>query len=64
MLTISLRTRNAAFEDTDEIGRILRELAANLDDRYIAESLTKESGILRDSNGNNVGGWTFDPDAK
>lgn len=63
MLTINLRTRNAAFEDSDEIGRILRELAERIDDTGMAESLDKASGILRDSNGNNVGGWSFDPDA-
>lgn len=63
MLTINLRTANAAFEDSDEIGRILRELAERIDGLALAESLDKASGILRDINGANVGGWSFDPDA-
>lgn len=63
MLTVNLRTANAAFEDSDEVGRILRELADILDNRPLADSVNVQSGILRDINGNNVGGWTFDPNA-
>jgi len=50
-LKIRFETDNAAFEDTTEIGRILREVAAQFDEG-------RASGSIRDINGNTVG--TYD----
>lgn len=56
MFTITITTGNAAFEEAGErweIARMLRGLAAKL-----AET-DADSGVLRDSNGNGVGQWSF-----
>lgn len=51
MLTVKIKTDNAAFEPNipAECARILRELADRLDRDY------EQDGTLRDSNGNTVG---------
>ena len=45
---INFKTDNAAFEDPNEIGRVIRMIATQIDSG-------KTSGIIRDSNGNKVG---------
>jgi hypothetical protein len=58
MITIKIRTDNAAFSDGNggaEVARILRALASRLEaveDRYALRPLTDD---LRDINGNTVG---------
>ena len=48
-ITITIETGNAAFEDyPNELGRILRALAARIDDDYYP-------AILSDNNGQKVG---------
>lgn len=51
--TISVSMDNAAFEDAQELPRILKDLAERLEQRGSFESGDSES--VRDSNGNNVG---------
>ena len=56
--TLNIDTGNAAFEGSglgNEVSRILRELAAHLEDMDATE-LPLEAR-LRDINGNTVGSW-------
>ena len=55
MITLTIRTDNAAFQDGNraaEVARILRHVAARI------EAIGSPAGILRDSNGNPVGNVT------
>lgn len=47
MMSLAFKTDNAAFEDPAETGRILRELAVQIDAGMSA-------GIIQDINGNKV----------
>lgn len=47
-MKMEFKTGNAAFDDPDEIGRILRMVATQIDSG-------ETSGTIRDSNGNRVG---------
>ena len=52
MITITMKTYNAAFEDyAAEVARILRDLA----DRYERDQTHLDGATLRDLNGNTVG---------
>ncbi|MFA6282315.1 MAG: hypothetical protein WCY05_07440 [Candidatus Omnitrophota bacterium] len=48
-ITIDIKTDNAAFEDSEEMGRILRIVVTKITTNGDTE------GLLRDSNGNTVG---------
>ena len=50
MFRLQFKTDNAAFEDSQEIGDILRSIASKIDNG-------QTSGYVRDSNGNNIGEW-------
>ena len=55
---VEIETENAAFEDnglSNEIARILRQAANNVD-------AGKLSNALYDENGNRVGGHRYDPE--
>lgn len=66
MLTLSIRTGNAAFSNDDrdgdedgmacgaEVARILRQLADTLESQGLGNG---DRGSLYDVNGNNVGDW-------
>ena len=61
IFTLSIETGNAAFgeslnEENAEIARILREVAAKLEN-------CQTCGPIRDANGNTVGAFTLTPDA-
>jgi len=51
MFTLSIETDNDAFTNGEEIARILKEVAIQLENG-------KEFGTLRDVNGNKVGNWS------
>ena len=53
MFKLEFETGNAAFDETEEISRILRDVA-----RRIETGAT--SGKIRDTNGNAVGSFSFD----
>ena len=58
MFTFTLKTDNAAFEDDlawSEIARLLRETADRVEQQKC------DSGVLRDSNGNRVGVFDYQP---
>jgi hypothetical protein len=57
MFRLTIDTGNAAFEDPDEIRRILRRLADSLDEHAVHSSA---SGKVLDSNGNTCGEWEVD----
>jgi hypothetical protein len=58
MLTITLETDNAAFEDQcpAEVARILHDLAARIENGL---GSGQERGALLDINGNRVGSWDW-----
>lgn len=49
-MKLNIETDNSAFEDPNELPKILRSIA-----RDIEEGRT--FGIIRDTNGNRVGSW-------
>ena len=49
---IDIGTGNAAFKDPEELGRILRGIARDVD-------AGAKSGKVRDSNGNTIGRFDF-----
>ena len=56
ILRIEFSTDNAAFQDNAfEVASVLEKLAEQLDDEPSAD----DSGTIRDSNGNTIGGWTW-----
>jgi len=54
-LTININMDNAAFEDGDELSRILRTVAFELEDHYEPDERN-----IRDINGNKVGKWVIE----
>jgi hypothetical protein len=48
---LEIETTNAAFDDPNEVPRLLREVATKIE-------AGKDGGIIRDVNGNKVGGWS------
>lgn len=50
-LVVEVSCDNAAFEDLDEVSRILRGLAS----RLVGAPMRPIEGVLRDANGNTVG---------
>jgi hypothetical protein len=59
IFTVSIDVSNATFDDHEELGRILRELANRVDRDG---AMLGETGSLRDVNGNTVGGWQLQPE--
>jgi len=59
---INITTGNAALADdpAGELSTILDDIKSKLTDVSTSDRL---SGRVRDSNGNNVGSWEYDPDA-
>lgn len=59
MFTLKIETGNAAFENPQEVARILKNLAhdAASELRDMADR-----GALRDANGNTVGTWRYVPE--
>lgn len=59
MFSLSFETDNAAFDDgnaENEIARILRG---------IAETVHRtDGGLIHDVNGNQIGTWDYEPEAK
>lgn len=54
MLVLTMDTDNAAFEDENEVPRVM--------ERFMAQWLNgKRTGSLVDSNGNVVGSWSHKP---
>lgn len=51
--TLTIETNGAAFSDPSELARILRDLARDMD----GYGDVRDSGKLRDINGNAVGEW-------
>ena len=54
-LSININMDNAAFEDGDELSRILRTVALTLEDHNEPDHET-----IRDINGNTVGKWVIE----
>ena len=52
VFTLTIKTDNAAFEDTGELPRILRIVTSCIEEGF-------ESGKVRDINGNTVGTYTL-----
>jgi hypothetical protein len=59
MFNLYFDTSNEAFQGSgsDEIARVLRELAARID-KYGAD----DHGVVRDINGNKIGAWSYTQD--
>jgi hypothetical protein len=57
MLSLAFQTDNAAFENPEESGRILRHIATQIEAGIV-------SGIIQDYNGNKIGSYSLeiDPD--
>lgn len=49
-MKINIETNNAAFEDPDELPRLLLEIVDRINQG-------ETQGIIRDTNGNKVGSW-------
>lgn len=64
MFTLQINTDHSAFDSdtygaSDELGRILRDMAGRV---QYCETLTREteaSGVIYDRNGNKCGSWTY-----
>jgi hypothetical protein len=57
VLNLKVLTGNAAFDDSDEIARVLRTASRQLDPSPDGRT----SRVLRDINGNVCGSWEFIP---
>jgi len=53
--SIKIELGNDAMRTRRDVVRVLRELAATIDD-----GSKREEGKIRDANGNSVGSWSFD----
>ncbi len=61
MFKLEIETENAAFEDSGEVPRILRELASRLESHaYMTRGEGGGVGVVADLNGNTVGHWTLE----
>ncbi|KGM36186.1 hypothetical protein [Inquilinus limosus] len=63
MFEIRFDTGNSAFDQApdEEISRVLDEVAKEIAARPAVHFNRREDGIIRDSNGNRIGGWSYRP---
>jgi hypothetical protein len=57
--SLSIALGNAAMQDHDDIARVMDELS-----KTIHNGFPRDSGKIRDDNGNTVGEWTIEQDAE
>lgn len=63
MFHITMKCDNAAFSDgalPNEIARILRKLADNIEANLDCSGYNDDDGKLLDGNGNAIGKWSFE----